>query len=130
RRGAAMIRRRSRLTVVILTIATVLFLFRNYLLGGQLLYGDANFLWERGLLNTDLLAMLNVWRIQAGGFSGAIADESQVFLIAQAIFAPLGVPLSTVLVLAAIIAGAFLAFWSLARLLGASDVAAIAAAAF
>jgi len=125
-----MIRRRSRLTVVVLTIATVLFLFRNYLFGGQLLYGDANFLWERGLLHTDLLAMLNVWRIQAGGFSGAIADESQVFLIAQAIFAPLGIPLSTVLVLAAIIAGAFLAFWSLARLLGASELAAIAAAAF
>ena len=128
---SAYVRRRSGPIVVILAIATALLLFRNYLFGGQLLYGDANFLWERGLLRTELLSMLNAWRIQAGGFSGAIADESQgAMVIAQALFSPLGIPLSTILVLPAIVAGAFIAFWRLARLLGANEFAAIVAAAF
>lgn len=121
---------REGLIVVIASIAAALFIFRSYLFAGTLLFGDANFLWSAGQLHAELTALVNVWRTQAGGFSGAVTNATQSFILLQAIFSPLGIPLSTVLVWPALIAAAFLAMRKLAYALGARGWAAVIAAAF
>src|SRR5437588_12334045 len=83
----------------VLAVAVILFVFRNYYGGNGLLFGDANFMWSPSLLHAELTQLLHVWRPAAsGGMSAAIANESQSYIVLQALFSPLGIPLSTVLV--------------------------------
>lgn len=115
----------------ILTVAAILFLFRNYYGGNGLLFGDANFMWSPSLLHAELAQFLHVWRPAAsGGTSGAIANESQLFILFQALFSPLGIPLSTVLVFPFLLCIGAFSFYAFARGLGANRLGSFAAAAF
>lgn len=124
----------GRLRVIgasILTVAVILFVFRNYYVGNGLLFGDANFMWSPSLLHAELAQFLHVWRpAAAGGTSGAIANESQLFVLLQALFSPLGIPLSTVLVFPFLLCIGAFAFYAFARALGANRLGSFAAAAF
>lgn len=114
-----------------LTVAAILFLFRNYYGGNGLLFGDANFMWSPSLLHAELVQFLHVWRPAAsGGTSGAIANESQIYILFQALFAPLGIPLSTVLVFPFLLCIGAFTFYAFARSLGANRLGSFAAAAF
>ncbi len=124
------VERNQTLVVTTLTIVAALLIFRNYLLAGMLLYGDANFLWSSSQLHAELVQLLNIWRNQAGGISGPVTNATQSFVLLQAFFSPLGIPLSTVLVPAAMVAASFLAFRKLAYALDATGWAAAIAAAF
>ena len=109
----------------------MLFLFRNYYGGNGLLFGDANFMWARSLLHSELSQFLHVWRPAAsGGTSSAIANESQIFILFQALFSPLGIPLSTVLVFPFFLCIGAFSFYAFARALNADRLGGSAGAAF
>lgn len=122
--------RRYPLAAIAAVVVIALALFRDYLFGGSLQYGDANYLWDPGLLSRELDAMHHIWRDQSGGISGAIGDETQSFLLFQMLFAPFGIALSTVLPLVAAVAIAFLGFRRLAVALGGGGVVATIGATF
>jgi hypothetical protein len=115
----------------VLAVAVILFVFRNYYGGNGLLFGDANFMWSPSLLHAELVQFLHVWRPAAsGGTSGAIANESQNYVLFQALFAPLGIPLSTVLVFPFFLAIGAFSFYLFARTLNANRLGSLAGAAF
>ncbi len=124
----------SRLRALVagaLAVAVILFVFRNYYGSNGLLFGDANFMWSPSLLHAELAQLFHVWRAAAsGGTSGAIANESQSYIVFQALFAPLGIPLSTVLVFPFFLCIGAFSFYFFARALGASRFGALAGAAF
>jgi len=114
-----------------LAVAAVFFVFRNYYGGNGLLFGDANFMWSPSLLHAELAQLLHVWRPAAsGGMPAAIANESQSYILLQALFSPLGIPLSTVLVFPFLLCIGAFSFYFFARTLGASRFGAFAGAAF
>lgn len=115
----------------ILTVAAILFVFRYYYGGNGLLFGDANFMWSGSLLRAELAQFLHVWRPAAsGGTPSAIANESQNFILLQALFAPFGIPLSTVLVFPFLLAVGVFSFYAFARALGADRLGSVAGTAF
>jgi hypothetical protein len=115
----------------ILAVAAILFVFRSYYGGNGLLFGDANFMWSGSLLRAELAQFLHVWRPAAsGGTPSAIANESQNFILLQALFAPFGIPLSTVLVFPFLIAVGAFSFYSFARMLAGDRLGSVAGAAF
>jgi hypothetical protein len=115
----------------VLAAAIILFVFRNYYGGNGLLFGDANFMWSPSLLHAELAQLLHVWRPAAsGGMPAAIANESQSYLVFQALFAPLGIPLSTVLVFPFFLCIGAFSFYLFARTLGANRLGSLAGAAF
>ena len=87
RKSISYMRRNQVAVVPILAIACSVIIFRQYLFAGTLLYGDANFMWTHDMLRAELWQMLNFWRVESGGVSGAIANVSQSWILAQALVA-------------------------------------------
>lgn len=124
-------RRWRALVLVLCTAAVALFVFRAYYGGPGLLFGDANFLWARSLITAELHQYLHVWRpAESGGMTGAIANASQDYLLVQTMFSLFGVAVSGVLVFPFLLTVAFLAFYGLARIIGADRFAAVCSALF
>jgi hypothetical protein len=116
--------------VAFVALIVSLGIFRHYLTGESLQYGDANFLWDPGLIARELNAMHHIWRDQSGGISGAVADETQSFILLQVLFGSFGIPLSTVLPLVAFVFVGFIGFRRLAVAIGGKGVVGTIGAAF